>query len=49
VYSWAPSCGLTDGVLVEDVESKMVGGRMAEKSAKKKMEDRKGVEGEVRS
>jgi hypothetical protein len=26
-----------------------VGGRMAEKSAKKKMEDRKGVEGEVRS
>jgi hypothetical protein len=40
---------LTDGVLVEDVESKMVGGRMAEKSAKKKMEDRKGVEGEVRS
>jgi hypothetical protein len=40
---------LTDDVLVEDVECKMVGRRMVEKSGKRKMGDRKGVGGEVMS
>jgi hypothetical protein len=36
-------------VVVEDVEKKMFGRRMIAKSWKRKMEDRKGVEGKIMS